>query len=222
MGYNWFMNSTFVNANLNSLINQTVAGEAVAVFSRAEAMGLFSSEACRDFTLDAACFDTLLESLSQAGVARAAVAQYRAAHDTDRESDASWLRGWFGNLGDVLDDSPIPEYEWGSAKRYFDNDGLARLLAISPASVIRYASGERTTPQGVATRLHWLMLVVGDLLGSYNAFGVRRWFARPRTALGGRSPEDVLVSIEGGWTPEQLEVAKVRELARALTAQGAT
>ena len=216
------MNSILVNANRTPFANRAVAGEAVAVFSRAEAMGLFSSEACRDSTLGAACFDRLLESLSQAGVARAAVAQYRAAQDADRESDTSWLRGWFGNLRDVLEDSPIPEYEWTSAKRYFDNDGLARLLAISPASVNRYASGERATPQGVATRLHWLMLVVGDLLGSYNAFGVRRWFARPRTALGGHSPEDVLISIEGGWTLEQPEVAKVRELARALTAQGAT
>ena len=174
------------------------------------------------FALDDACFNTLLESLSKAGVARAAVAQYRAAQDAGREPSASWLRAWFQDLRDILDDSPVPEHEWGSAKRYFDNDGLARLLDISPASVNRYASGERATPQTVATRLHWLMLVVGDLLGSYNAFGVRRWFERPRTALGGHSPEGVLTGTLSGWTPEQPEVIRVRELARALTAQGAT
>jgi hypothetical protein len=92
-----------------------------------------------------------------------------------------------------------------------------------PARGHRTRSGEvdTGTPQDVAERLHWLALIVGDLLGSYNDYGIRRWFERKRTALGGRSPREVL-ELVGDWSPDDPKVAKVRDLAASLAALGAT
>jgi hypothetical protein len=71
----------------------------------------------------------------------------------------------------------------------------------------------------VAARLHFLANVVGDLAGAYNEMGIRRWFERPRTLLGGRSPAQLLTD---GWTPEDPRAKKVRDLARSLTGSPAT
>ena len=83
----------------------------------------------------------------------------------------------------ALDESPSPATEWGALRETLGDTLLAALVGISDASLRRYASGQRETPQKVAERLHWLALVVGDLAGSYNAFGIRRWFERPRQQL---------------------------------------
>ena len=98
-------------------------------------------------------------------------------------------------------------------------DLLARLLCISSVSLRRYLSGARRTPDDVAVRLHALALVVGDLAGAYNDAGIRRWFARPRTALGNRAPVDVLTT---GWQPDDYGLRQVRGLAQVLTASPAT
>lgn len=96
---------------------------------------------------------------------------------------------------------------------------LARLLAISASSLRRYAAGERPTPDDVAVRLHFLAKVVGDLLGAYNEVDMCRWFDRPRSLLGDRSPAEVL---SGSWDPEGDGPAKVREVARSLVVPSAT
>ena len=104
-------------------------------------------------------------------------------------------------------------------QRALGADLLARLLRISPASLRRYRSGDRTTPDPVAVRLHVLALMVGDLAGAYNGAGVRRWFVRPRTVLDNRAPVDVLVP---GWGPDDTGPRQVRSLASALAASPAT
>ena len=98
-------------------------------------------------------------------------------------------------------------------------DLLARLLRISAVSLRRYASGDRTTPAEVAVRLHALALIVGDLAGAYHEPGIRRWFARSRTALGNRAPADILTA---GWQPDDPGPRQVCGLANALTASPAT
>jgi hypothetical protein len=71
----------------------------------------------------------------------------------------------------------------------------------------------------VAARLHFLALVVGDLAGSYNEVGIRRWFERPRSLLGGEPPAK---RLEGDWDPDDEGPARVRALAAALLSSPAT
>ena len=76
-----------------------------------------------------------------------------------------------------------------------DDDLLAALLGVSPISVRRYAKGERRCSDAVAARLHWLALLIDQLEGTYNAYGIRRWFQRPRAALDGQPPPGPIRSL---------------------------
>ena len=119
----------------------------------------------------------------------------------------------------ALDASPAPTYEWKGLARVFPAEELAPLLNISLSSLKRYQSGERETPDTTAARLHFLALVVGDLAGSYNDTGIRRWFERKRTQLGGRSPAQLL---KHDWDPDGEGPGRVRALARSLVTLSAT
>ena len=99
-------------------------------------------------------------------------------------------------------------------REIFGDEMLARLVGIAESTLRRYSSASRVTPQPVAERLHWLAMVVADLSGAYNTFGIRRWFERPRTQLGGRSPRQML-GIE--WQVDDQGAARVRALAAALS-----
>ena len=118
-----------------------------------------------------------------------------------------------------MDSSPTPASEWRGVYGVLGGDELARLLGISPSSVRRYLSGSRATPDEIAARLHFVALVIGDLAGAYNDFGVRRWFQRPRKLLGSRSPGHLL---SGTWRPEDPGPQRVRDLAAALVHSPAT
>jgi hypothetical protein len=85
-------------------------------------------------------------------------------------------------------------------------------------SLRRYAAKSRTIPDLVAARLHFLALVVGDLGGAYNDFGIRRWFERPRSQLDGKAPRQIL---RGPWTPDDAVVQTLRALAADLAGPGA-
>ncbi|MGE0702597.1 MAG: hypothetical protein AB7P22_01535 [Vicinamibacterales bacterium] len=113
----------------------------------------------------------------------------------------------------ALEASPAPEYEWKGLARVFPPEELAELLNVSVSSLKRYQSGQRSTPDAVAARLHFLALVVGDLAGSYNDIGIRRWFRRKRSQLEGREPAAFLVR---DWDADDEGPKRVRELARSL------
>ncbi len=115
--------------------------------------------------------------------------------------------------------SPAPSHEWPHLIEVLGIDLLAKLLGLSASSVRRYRNQARTTPDDVAVRLHFLALLVGDLAGAYNDIGIRRWFERPRTALGNRAPAEALA---GPWRPTDPDPTTVRELARSLVAAPAT
>ena len=123
------------------------------------------------------------------------------------------------HVSEALDASPMPMSEWPALHRVPGSDLLARLLNTSTASLRRHKSGARATPDDVAARLHALALMVGDLAGAYNDLGIRRWFVRPRTVLGNRTPAAVLTAR---WWPEDPGPRQVRDLASALTASPAT
>ena len=126
-------------------------------------------------------------------------------------SGANRLQAILEHVNEALGESPTPASEWPAMQSVLGVDLLARLLNISTAAVRRYLSGART-PDDVALRLHTLALMVGDLAGAYNDVGIRRWFDRPRTVLGNRTPVEVLTP---GWLPDDPEPRQVRGLANA-------
>jgi hypothetical protein len=87
------------------------------------------------------------------------------------------------------------------------------------ASLRRYAGDQRPTPDVVAARVHVIARIVGELRGAYSEVGVRRWFERVRSQLGGRSPEALL---SGEWDPDGADAERVLALARSLTASPTT
>jgi hypothetical protein len=86
------------------------------------------------------------------------------------------------------------------------------LVGVSAASFWNNAP-EAKIPLDVAARVRFVAGVVGDLSGSYDAAGIRRWFGRPRAQLEGRAPHDLL---QGAWTPADDGPQRVRAVARSL------
>ena len=121
-------------------------------------------------------------------------------------------------MNDQIEMSPQPAGEWGPAIETLGEDLLAQLVSASPSSVRRYANQTRRTPQDVAERLHFIALLLADLAGSYNEFGMRRWFSRPRSALDGQSPAALL---GGEFDVDGESAAAVARLDAALTGAGA-
>jgi len=183
---------------------------------RAEAMGLVApAEGAGADTADLGSVRKLAARIRQAGIASAASA---ALHNVEAPS-ASDVADLLRTMIAALEASPVPKFEWAGVGRVLDPERLASLLSVSISSLNRYQSGEREIPDAVAARLHFLALVVGDLAGSYNEIGIRRWFDRKRTALAGRAPAEVL---DGEWDPDDPGPSRVRALARELVTLSAT
>ena len=191
-----------------------VASLAVTVLTRAEAMGLIrATETIERLDMDA--FRRLVAGIAQAGIGNGLLADLAASSRPSPQQLSITLR----KLNEALAASPTPASEWSGVNRVLGGDALARLVGTSSSSVRRYLSGSRATPDEIAARLHFLALVIGDLAGAYNDFGVRRWFQRPRKLLGSRSPVQLL---SGAWQPEDPGPQRVRQLAAALVFSPAT
>ena len=163
--------------------------------------------------LDLDLIRSIAREASTAGVGRdAAIALIEQPN-----AGGARLESLIAQLDAALAESPVPGRELGVLLRVYDYDGLASLLGTSVASLRRYAGATRTVPDAVASRIHHVALVTSDLAGSYNEFGLRRWWERPRAALDGRSPRAALGS---SWDPDGPDAAAVAELARALTGSG--
>lgn len=180
---------------------------------RADAMGLMSLDEGGAF--DATTARRLAARAREAGVARTPPFTWTNVAPPSPEELAELVKLVIA----ALEGSPVPKAEWPSLSRVFDAEQLSRLLGISLSSLRRYQSGSRETPDDIAERLHFLALVVADLAGSYNEIGIRRWFERPRTTLGGKTPASLLA---GEWHVEGSGAQKVRQLAKSLVAFSAT
>ncbi len=180
----------------------------------AEAMGLVRLPDTA-ISLDLDLLDAVLSELAKAGIARKHIAQFRSTEQLDPKDTVNFL----SYLTEVLEESPLPTHEWEGLLRVFDNDDLAKFLNVSPSSLTRYARGQRATPDEVAERLHFLARLVGDLKGTYNDLGIRRWFQRPRSRLKDHSPAELL---QGEWLPEDPSPQAIRKLARSLVLSSAT
>lgn len=150
-----------------------------------------------------------------AELARVGVGRHSAELPT--RVSAATMSAAADHLLESVEGSPLPDLEWTPISEVLGDELLARLVGISASSLHRYRASERATPDSVAERLHQITLVVSDLSGSYNDLGIRRWFARPRTALGGRAPAEIFA---GKWSPDDGSVREARHLARALLGAG--
>ena len=184
------------------------------LLSSADGVGLISLESA-PAAPDLLLLRDLARRLDEAGVARRLVVRLGNLDALDRRATAEVVRG----VLDALRGSPLPRYEWPALTELFGAEELARLLQISESSLNRYARGARATPDVIAERLHFIALIVGDLRGAYNEVGVRRWFHRPRSALEGSAPLELLPA---DWTPDDPGPAAVRDLARSLVFAAAT
>ncbi len=147
-----------------------------------------------------------LEAAAAHGVAARACLDWAVHAEKSPEDFATWIRA----QRDDISSSPVPELELPILKRLFGANALAEAVGVAGSSLRRYASRERSIPNHVGVRLHLLALIVGDLAGSFNERGIRRWFERPRSELGGRAPRDILL---GGWDPDDADVIRVAALA---------
>ncbi|MDA8203559.1 MAG: hypothetical protein M0Z49_12500 [Chloroflexi bacterium] len=185
---------------------------AIRLLRRALALGLLADQERVD-RLDLELVRRIAREASTAGIGRdAAIALLQG------DPGANRLAGLIERLDDSLAQSALPDREVPELLRVFGRDELAALAGTSSVSLGRYLSGARAWPDALAARIHWLALVLSDLEGAYNAFGVRRWFDRQRAQLDGRSPRQVLGSE---WDPASQEVERVRQLAAALAGVGA-
>jgi transcriptional regulator with XRE-family HTH domain len=195
-------------------LDPAVARLAAETIRKAQAVGLV--EAAPSFgELTYPALRSVVLQVREAGIGEHAAGEFVQANPSDTATLARDLR----EIGDLLEESPLPATEWPRLSTIFESDQLAQLVGISPSSLSRYERGERRTPDQVAARLHFVALIVGDLTGAYNEIGVRRWFDRKRSALGGRSPAQFL---SGPWRPEDEDPQRVRDLARALVTSPGT
>jgi hypothetical protein len=167
------------------------AATALQLLTRAETMGLIPDVIARQetVTVDHLTMRRLLKRLRAAGVASASSVRLAAA--TPDDIGLVLLQAL-----EALDASPYPAGEWIALREIVGDRLLARMLRISESSIRRYTTGGRRTPDEVARRLHAIGGVVSALRGSYNTYGVRRWFDRQRAALDGHTPADLIAAAD--------------------------
>jgi uncharacterized protein (DUF2384 family) len=181
----------------------------------AEGVGLLPEQDAPVVRLDLELVRGIARLMLDEGVGRTAALTIL---EGSRARSAAVLADRISDLSRSLTDSPMPDRELDQLLGTYGREPLIDLLGISEASLRRYVARERSVPDIVAARAHVLALVTADLSGSYNAIGVRRWWERPRSALGGRSPREVLGT---DWDPDSSAARGVAALAHELVGGGA-
>jgi len=189
-----------------------VGMRAARLLGLAEAMGLLPPSP-PIHRLDREALEAPLRELARHGVGRQRAIRLLGADETEM---AEILDGLYAEL----EASPVPPDECRALSGILGQDLLGRLAGISISSLRRYEAGERAAPDEVAGRVHHLARIVSHLAGGYNEFGIRRWFARPRTQLGSRAPGDLLHGA--AWHPDGKDAMAVLQLAEALNSSPAT
>ena len=188
---------------------------ALSLVARAQTMGFLPVREGR-VELDRRFLEDLAELLRRRGVASRATASLARAMQ-EPLNDVELIDALRATL-DAVDASPHPEGEWAPARELLGDELLARVLRISASSLRRYAAGDRRTPDEVAWRLHLVARLLAALVGSYNDYGMRRWFERRRSALDGATPAEL---VERAKTEDDERLEAVLALAEQLTGAGA-
>lgn len=168
----------------------------------AEAMGLFERPEGR--RIDRALVGQAIEAVASAGLAE----QVAARSDARAPGEETIL----AFLGALLE-SPRPAPEIAYLAPIFGYPVLGRLVGASVPSLRRYAAEDRRTPDAIAQRVHLVAQLVAMLRGSFNEFGIRRWFERPHPALAGRVPGEILAR---GLDPADPDAAALLDAALRL------
>jgi hypothetical protein len=190
---------------------------ALALVARAQTMGFLPEREGHRVDLNREFLNELAELLRQQGVAAVATGSLQRATRVEPLDDTDLVAALRATL-EAVDASPRPEGEWGPARDVVGDHLLARLLKVSDSSLRRYAGGDRRTPDEVAWRLHVVARLLASLVGSYNEYGIRRWFERSRSALDGATPADVL---EQAQSEDDVRLQHVLGLADELTGAAA-
>jgi uncharacterized protein (DUF2384 family) len=147
----------------------------------AQLMGLFVRP--EGATIDRRLVGSAISAAARAGLAESVAFRADAREPSDRTILA---------FLDALRRSPRPAPEIVNLAAIFGYESLGRLVGASEPSLRRYAAENRTAPDPVALRVHFVAQLVSILRGSFNEFGIRRWFERRHPTLGGRTPADLL------------------------------
>jgi uncharacterized protein (DUF2384 family) len=170
----------------------------------AELMGIYERPA--GSRIDRALVGAVIASAARAGLAE----QVAARQDALEPGEDTIIA-----LLHALRESPRPIGEITRLAAIFGYERLARLVSASEPSLRRYASEARVTPDPVAERIHYLAQLVAILRGSFNEFGIRRWFERPHPALQGSAP---IVLLGGEYDPADPGPRAVLDVALGLLA----
>ena len=193
------------------------ASLAFSLVGRAQTMGFLPAQHKRRIELDREFLVSLANALRGHGLASIATAELARAAQAEPVNQVDLVEALRAIL-EAVDASPHPDGEWAPARDLLGDELLARVLQISGSSLRRYAAGDRRTPDDVAWRLHIVARLLAALIGSYNEYGVRRWFERPRSGLGGRTPAEIL---EDAQVEDDERVKRLISLAEELTGAGA-
>lgn len=158
-------------------------GAGVMATRLAQLMGLFVRPA--GAPIDRELIGSAIGAAAQAGLAESVASRSDAREPSDRTILA---------FLDALRRSPRPAPEITNLAAIFGYESLGRLVGASEPSLRRYAAEDRATPDPVALRVHFVAQLVAILRGSFNEFGIRRWFERRHPTLGGSAPADLLGS----------------------------
>jgi hypothetical protein len=215
--YTWNVARLKINSVARQYQRPALLVPLLSLLTKVSAMGLLRGQPIHE--LNPATLRAVLDAVQEDGLLAAQRAHLQPLLEVNaREPGQATLLALASTLA-ALDESPVPKREWVAMRDVFGDDDLAKLVGVSASSLKRYASHERSTPDDIADRLHYLAMVVAELSGSYNDLGIRRWFERSRAQLDGRSPREALGP---DWEPGQTGPRSVRGLAQSLFAGGAT
>ena len=214
--YNWPMLSIRIAPKGIPSRNVSLLRSLASLLARTASMGILPSATMTQ--LDTEALQRVLDALQDEHLVSSSALDLepllRLGPELLEPGEAAHMQAAVDRIVEILGESPSPATEWPAMREVFGDDALSRLVGVSESSLRRYASAARNTPQAVAERLHWLAMVVADLAGAYNHFGIRRWFERPRAQLGGKSPRQVLGQ---DWAVDDEATHQVRALASVLT-----
>jgi hypothetical protein len=205
------MSNLHITSVLPPFQEEELYPRATRFLRRADAMGLLEG---RIEELSPEVVRQVARKLSRRGLASDLAARLTGATPS-REEFVRYLDAAL----EALDESPVPAAELTKLNSILGHELLAQILEISAASLQRYQSGDREAPDVVADRAHFLTAVIAALEGTYNEFGVRRWFERPRSTFDGRTARQLLTPR---WTSQDESARRVLNAAESLQHLGAT
>jgi hypothetical protein len=198
------------------LLSSEHSRRALDLFFQAYMMGFLQTRR-EPYDLNMDAMQHIARELAEAGVGTEPALRLLKWEPKGEAASAELLQ-LIDQLNDSLAHSPHPKGEWPRVREILGDELLGDVLGTSQSSLRRYVAGERETPDDVAWLLHATARVISDLLGSYNDYGVRRWFERPRSQLDGLAPRDLLRRARTEAGADDSTVQPVLDLAASLAA----